>query len=239
MHSRCSFNSSRGFTLIELLTVMAIMAILIGLTSNAFQSMNGAGTFTKNTADIADMLEQARAYAMGNNTYVYVGIQEISSPQASTSGLGRVALAIVASVDGMRPYLNSPTALSGTALVAIAPLKYFDNLHIATSSLENGAMANRPPSSTPGFVNLSSTTSTVTFQWPLTGAAQYTFSQVIEIDPQGVSRVQTESNFSSTIPSYIEIPLLPTHGGVVSANDANQSAIQVDGMNGTISTYRP
>jgi len=242
MHSPFTSKSSRGFTLLELLTVIATMAILTGLASSAFQSMSGAGSLTKNTSDIAGALEQARAYAMGNNTYVYLGLQEISSQQSSSSGIGRVAVAVVASLDGTRPYLDSPGQLAASGLVAIAPLKYFNNLHItSSSSLTSGSMVNRPASTTTGFmdISLSTSASTVTFQWPLSGTAQYTFNQVIEIDPQGVARIQTGTAFNPTIPSYIEIALLPTHGGTVSNTSANQAAIQVDGMTGAIATYRP
>ena len=100
-------------------------------------------------------------------------------------------------------------------------------------------MTTRPPTSTTGFVDLSQSTSSVTFQWPLTGAAHYTFNQVIEIDPQGIARIQSGSAYSSTIPSFIEIGLLPTHGGAVNASSANQAAVQVDGMTGAVSIYRP
>jgi Tfp pilus assembly protein FimT len=222
------------------MTVIAIIALLAAVVSPAIQSISSASTLSKSSSDIASALEQARAYAMGNNTYVYVGFQEVSSPQAPASNVGRIEVAIVASQDGTRPYQNSPGPLSGAQLVAVSRLNYLDNLHMASSSsLTSGNMVSRPPTTTTGFIDISQSASAVTFPWPLTGTTQSTFSQVIEIDPQGVARVQTETTYSPTIPSYIEIGLLPTHGDIVSNTGGNEAAIQVDGITGAVTTYRP
>jgi hypothetical protein len=189
---------------------------------------------------------------MGNNTYVYVGIEETAPFQGTADnqppggqpsqvkGIGRIAVAVVASVDGTRPYLNSPGPLNASSVIAVGRLRDFDDLHIAAATmLTNGEMANRPPASTTGFIDLSTAVSTVSFTWPLNGIPEYTFTKVIEIDPQGIARIQQGGTFDPTIPSYIEIPLLPTHGSTLLANNPNQAAIQLDGMTGTVNTYRP
>lgn len=222
------------------MTVVALMVLMAAMVSPALQGIGTASSLAQSSSDIASTLEQARAFAMGNNTYVYVGFQEVAAPSSTSGNIGKVEVAIVASRDGTRPYQNSPSALLGSQVVQVARLASFNNLHMASSSsLTSGGMTTRPPSSTTGFVDLSQSTSSVTFQWPLTGAAHYTFNQVIEIDPQGIARMQTGSTYSSTIPSFIEIGLLPTHGGLVNTSSANQAAVQVDGMNGAVSIYRP
>lgn len=233
------------------MTVIAIMATLAALISPAIQSLSGAGSLTKNTSDLVSLLEQARAYAMGNNTYVYVGLLETSSPQGQSNGVGRVVVAIVASRDGTRPYQNSPALIGASGLVAVSRLIYLDNLHLANASVlsNSGGMSRPSTANNTGFVDLSSSSlsTTVSFQWPLGGTSIYTFggtggssvSDVIEIDPQGVARIQTGNVYSSTIPSYIEIGLLPTHGGTVGATGSNQAAVQVDGITGAVSAYRP
>jgi prepilin-type N-terminal cleavage/methylation domain-containing protein len=65
-----------AFSLIELLIVIAIIAVLSALALPAFNSIRNAGGLTKTANDIAGILEQARAYAMAQNTYVWVGFRK-------------------------------------------------------------------------------------------------------------------------------------------------------------------
>jgi prepilin-type N-terminal cleavage/methylation domain-containing protein len=250
MHLPFSITFARGFSLVELLLVITIIAVLSYLASVAVQSVNTASSFSQGISDLSNLLVQARVNAMGNNTYVYMGIKEISSPQAPNSNVGEVVVAIVASQDGTRPYHNSPGAMVGTALAGISRLSYFNNLHVTSSgSLSTSGGMARPVSSTTCIVediSNAANLSAVTFPWPLTGTATYTFGSgtgtpidsVIEFDPQGVARIEG-ATYSSAIPSYIEIALQPTHGGNVNSNGANQGAIQLDGMTGAVTVYRP
>ena len=64
-----------AFSLVELLIVIAIVAVLSSLALPAFNSIRGAGGLTKTANDIAGILEQARAYAMAQSTYVWVGVR--------------------------------------------------------------------------------------------------------------------------------------------------------------------
>jgi len=68
-----------AFSLIELLIVIAIIAVLSALAVPAFNSIRGAGGITKAANDIAGILEHARAYAMAQNTYVWVGFRKEGS----------------------------------------------------------------------------------------------------------------------------------------------------------------
>lgn len=82
------------------------MGIMLSLLVPAFTGMNGACDMTRTAHDIADTLEQARTYAMANNTYVWVGFFEedgsLPSANPSISGTGRVVMSVVASRDGSR-----------------------------------------------------------------------------------------------------------------------------------------
>ena len=142
-----------GFTLIELLVVVAVIVMMMTLAIPAFDAMRGGTDFASEVYDINGALEQARAYAMANNTFVLVGIEEVSASQSSSvsaqaSGTGTVAVAVVASKDGTRPYQylidnsrsnNTPNlAAPGTAsitgsgnnYVAVTKLTNFSNIHI-------------------------------------------------------------------------------------------------------------
>jgi type II secretory pathway pseudopilin PulG len=228
--------------LIELLIVIGIMGLLFAMAGPALSALKGAGDIGKASGDIQGILEQARSYAMANNTYVYVGIQEQDGINpTSNNGVGQVALGIVASVNGLRPYSSSPltpSALSASNITPVGKVKYFVNLHLTNYSTvgTNGNLAR----TTPPDVDMGTNTNSVTtFQIPPSGAAKYFFKRVVEFDPQGVARYQTSSTtFDSSIKNYLEIPLMTARGNKAITNP-NTAAIQIDGITGAIRLYRP
>ena len=249
-----------AFSLIELLVVMAIIGILAALAIPAMNSIKGAGNVTKAAYDIAGVLEQARAYAMANNTYVFVGIAEVDSskdpaakPQVATADPtvgGRVAVAVVASKDGTRGYDVTSSSLPNPAwsdtnlasnLVAIGKLQRFENLHLAPkfSTITNSGGTTRPSVSSGSYqIGNTNCASVTLFDWPISsaiGSGQYSFQKVINFDPQGIARIQTAGN-NDVIVQFMEIGLQQTRGTTVSSNAA---AIQIDGMSGTTRIYRP
>ena len=235
----------QAFSLIELLVVIGLMGLLMSLAMPAFSSMQGAGNLTKAASDIQGVMEQARSYAMANNTYVYVGIEEVDGMNpTSAPGVGRVVIAVVASKDGTRPYPlnpNTPGALNTTNIFPLGKALYFDNLHLTnTNALPSVGNMIRPPAE----VDLSTNISATTFNLPITasaGAAKYSFTNVVEFDPQGTPRYQYQTNttYDPSIQNYLEIPLVPAHGNVAMTNLANQAAVQIDGVTGAARTYRP
>lgn len=123
----------------------------------AFTSLKAGSDVGKTAHDIAGLLNQARAYALTNNTYVFVGFAEVNSavsqtavPQDTTSATpyGRLAVALVASRDGTRGYdVNNPgdgatgswvssynsyngATAKAANLVAVSKLQLFENVHL-------------------------------------------------------------------------------------------------------------
>jgi prepilin-type N-terminal cleavage/methylation domain-containing protein len=188
--------NTRGFTLVELLVVMSIMIIMMALAVPSISKFKDARDVSQAVYEIAGLLEQARSYAMANNTYVFVGLTEVDSsvsasvtPQVSTgqSPYGRVAVAVVASKDGTRGYnvniYNGTGDTSGNGswmanyhnganLVAIGKLQHFDNLHIADLGTPppSGSMA-RPLASTAADISYvlgnPECIALTPFSWPL------------------------------------------------------------------------
>jgi hypothetical protein len=79
------------------------------------------------------------------------------------------------------------------------------------------------------------------FDWPLgkaLGAGQYSFTKVINFDPQGAARVQLGTN-QDFMPWYMEIGLIPSRGNIVASNLSNVAAIQIEGITGATHLYRP
>src|SRR4051812_16327417 len=93
-----------AFSLVELLVVISIMIAVAALIAPAFTSLKGAGDVTSAAYTIKGVLDQARTYAMANNTYTWVGFYEEDASQSPTNpptaGLGRLVISIVASKDG-------------------------------------------------------------------------------------------------------------------------------------------
>jgi hypothetical protein len=243
------------------MVVMAIMGILLALVSLGLQAVLGTA-FGGEVSDLANTLVRARAYAMANNTYVFVGIEEVdASVAASTTpqvvGNGRLGVSVVASNDGTRGY--DPNNLSGsfpatsvpqTTLNIVSPAQHFENLHLLTAPSAS-VLAKLPYSGTTGVtpINVASGTSSFTaFSWPIgaTGsAAQYSFGtapgSVIQFDPQGQAQIISTTSGSSVL-QWIELDLEPTHGKTVPAPGtpaaANAATILIDGPSGSVSLYR-
>jgi len=233
-----------AFTLLELLIVIGIMSLLMTLLSPVVGAFKGSGDINKASGDIQGILEQARSYAMANKTYVYAGLKEVDVITANPSGIGRVGIAVIASLDGTQPWSSTNANITPSATITntmlISKLRYFDNLHITnTGSLTSGTnMTSRPSDS---VLDLSTSTSKVTFNYSnASSGANYPFTQVIEFDPRGVARVQTNPSPDTSINStYIEIPLVPCRGNQALTTPANQAAIQIDGITGAVRVYRP
>jgi prepilin-type N-terminal cleavage/methylation domain-containing protein len=257
----------RAFTLVEMLAVMAVILILLVLAGPVVTALKNAGDVNKAVYDIAGILEQSRAYAMGSNTYVYVGFAEVNVTQPSSAspqaaGTGRVGIAVVATRDGTQGFNTSSLQSGGWSsaypslvnnLSVVGKLLFFDNLHIPDLGAPptSGNMV-RPDVSTETNAGVSYSlgnaqcVSATPFDYPL-GAGlnqgQYSFKKVIQFDPQGVARLQTASNPSAITP-YLEIGLQQTHGTAVpnlpvSPATGNIAALQIDGMTGVAHIYRP
>lgn len=239
--------------------MIAIASLLSTLALTDFQTIMSTSTDSE-FSDFASTLVRARAYAMANNTYVFVGIQEVDASVSDAPGVaqstganhyGRIAVSIVASNNGTSGYANSinaPTSLnssSTTSLTPVASLRNFNNLHILSSS----GIANLPNAVTgASSYNLASSSaptsasSLTTFAWPLTGTAQYTFGSapgsVIQFDPQGEAQIVTGQETDSIL-QWIEIDLEPTHGNNVPGTTSHTTAaILIDGPSGAVSIYR-
>lgn len=245
------YDSATGFTLVELLVVIGIMGLLLALSAPIWSSLTGSSSITKSSSDIQGILEQARSYSLANNTYTYVGIWEVDVMRAQQGGsnlpqgIGRVALGVVASPSGLKPFSSgatlSPTTISSANAVPLSKLAFFDNLHITgdlTNSFSGGL--NRMPSD---LVITSNTPTTLGFQWPLTATAtQYpnSFVKVIEFSPQGCARFQTNTAYDSSLQNYLELELVPSRGNSIAPSDAKNSAIiQINGITGAVRVYRP
>jgi type II secretory pathway pseudopilin PulG len=249
--------------LIELLVVMGIIAILMVLVAPAFTNLKSAGDVTGAAYTIKGVLDQARTYAMANNTYTWVGFYEENvsqpSPNSATPAIGRVVMSIVASKDGTMLYtgnLSSAVTLdppNSTTLIQVGKLAKIDNLHLKTFPAPT---ATPPPdtfdtrpavSSTAAQIGNDSATDattptappspSITFHYPVgTSSPQYTFVKVVQFTPRGEGVID---NSNYTLTSVSEIGVQPTHGVTPEPSPVkNPVAIQFTGVGGNVKIYR-
>ena len=250
-----------GFTLIELLAVVGIVLILMLLLAPAFTTLKSAGDVTSAAYTIKGVLEQARTYAMANNTYTWVGFYEEATTATTPTnsippypGKGRVLTATVYSIDGTKIFENDATSapLPADRIKQTGVLVRVEGIHVT----DIGAppfptpIPTPPPNSlasrsglpytensstvppTDHYNRISSDSSDTTkFRFV---AQSYTFYKTVRFTPCG------EANINSTydLRHVAEIGLRPTHGNTVDANTPNVVAIQFGGTDGNFRIYR-
>jgi len=254
--------TATAFTLVEMLVVVALIAAIAMLAVPAFDALRKSSGLTNTASTIANLLQQARSYAMGRNTYVYIGLEEVDALQAAPGpsqtanpGIGRLAVAIVSRSDGNRGYDSDATGSplwsnygSGGNFAAPTPLRLFDGVHLADlgAPSSSGEMA-RPAVDSAYRLGSSTSTSATPFAWPLgrsLGAGQYNFTLVIQFDPQGSARILLPGH-GDAIPKGIEIGLKPSRGNIApdpattEGGGGDQAAIQITGVSGAVHVYRP
>jgi prepilin-type N-terminal cleavage/methylation domain-containing protein len=225
--------SRHGFTLIELLVVMGIMSIMVAILVLAVPAIKGSQDITKSSDDIQGVLEQARTLAMADNTYVWVGFFEENPNSIGTAGVGQAVISVVSSSDGTQLFTNSnpPTVLPSASLTQVNKLMKLPSLHL---DILSAAAVTRPsvPANT-YQIGSSSFSNNIYFTYPLSGS-QYKFYNIIQFNPQGDA-----TRIADTPTQVIEVGLRPAHGNVATASSKNVVAIQVAGIGGHVTVYRP
>lgn len=252
--------------MIELVVVIAIVAVLTVLLVPAFTDLKRAGDITNAAYTIAGVFEQARTYAVANNTYVWIGIYEENTTAAAPTnatppypGKGRVLFATVASKDGTASCQN-PAAdttnripLIANQIIQIGKLAKVENIHLTDiGSPPPPAPFSAPdPNSIDGRPNFPYTSGSPTFDYQnriSSDDAHSPFNQTLyPFVAQGYTFYKTirfnprgEANINSTyvLRRVAELGLKPAHGNTVDLSGANVVAIQFSGVAGKCKIYR-
>lgn len=238
---------------------MGIVAILLVLVAPAFTTIKTSNDITTAGYTITGVLEQARNYAMANNTYTWVGFYEedttATTPTSTAppyTGKGRVLIATVFSTDGTKIYEDAdPVAqLPANRIKQLGKLLKMEGIHIT----DIGAPPSPTPSPLPPAYSVDGRP-----DWPYTYAAgigadhfnrissdsadttrfafvaqNYTFSKTVRFNSRG------EANINSTysLKNAAELGLKPTHGTAIDNSSRNLVAIQFGGVGGNFKIYR-
>ena len=198
-----------AFTLLELLVVMAIIAILMVLVAPAFTNIKTSNDVTTAAYTISGTLEQARNYAMANNTYVYVGFYEEDTtaiaPTNATPpypGKGRLLLATVASKDGTtscedpNSTASNPLPLIAVKISQMGRLRRIEGVHVTDIG--------PPPLSTPSPAPAADSVD-VRPNSPYTYAATFNqdhYNRISSDDPSGTQQNGDQTKFPFSAQGY-------------------------------------
>jgi type II secretory pathway pseudopilin PulG len=122
-----------------MLVVIAIVAVLMALLAPAFTSLNRAGDVNSAAYTVKAILEQARATAMANDTYTWVGFYEENASAAAPTnatppypGKGRLVMAAIASLDGTPIFADDDPAavLPASRIRQLGKLAHIVGIHL-------------------------------------------------------------------------------------------------------------
>ncbi len=110
--------SQRGFSLIELMVVLALIVIIGAIAVPALNG-NSSQKFTQSLGQITGTLEQARSYAVAQNTYVWVVFYPFDPSNLTPPDGSGQSLCIVtyASTDGTNPFTWTGSSWSGNVSI--------------------------------------------------------------------------------------------------------------------------
>jgi prepilin-type N-terminal cleavage/methylation domain-containing protein len=225
----------RGFTLVELLVVLAIMAILIALGTLGLRGINDSGKFNKAVDEISGILEQGRAYATAQDTYVWVVLYE-NDP---ANGPKEVYAGAYASSDGTDPFnwtastvTFPPGTFGSTTLTQITRTYHYKGLLLQSSTLPNAPGSPSLPataSTNPPAPNFQITAPSDSGTVALSGASSVYW--VIQFTPTGAAH-----DGPNPIDS-IWLGIQPSLSQTVS-DPHNIASLKVNGLTGLTTVYR-
>ncbi len=214
----------KAFTLVELLVVMAILTIIASIATPAVSSLLKGRSFDQTLAGLSGTLDQARQYAIAQNTYVWVAFATTST---------QVNVVVFASPDGTdsnTSWTGSPSAGSGV----LVPITRTQTFNLTTLVSPNGSLAARTvvPATLPSTVG-QPLNSSASFTMPLpTQTASTTFNYALQFTPSGEARITDGAPVD-----LVEFAVQPqTAPGT--ANTQNGAVIQINGLTGQTRVYR-
>lgn len=207
-----------AFSLVELLAVMAVITVMMAAAVPAINGLKSTGALNAAAYEIAGTLEQARAHAMANNTFVYVGFAERDQMDGAKPGQGRILMAAMGSRNGSRTF-------DSANLSPLSRLRSLPQVRLEEDVPNVGPMT-RPTSQSAHRIASDAFAAQDSF-----ALAGVTFTKIVQFDPRGMASVQSRT---AAAPHWMEIGIVGAHG-----DEANSAAVVIDGVTGVARIYRP
>jgi Tfp pilus assembly protein FimT len=222
LRSQKSF--SGAFSLVELLVVMALATVLGIIAIPAISGTTMAGSVNQAVTDISLSIEQARAYAMAHDTYVWMGLAPSQDSQTT------LIVGMVAGTTG------SPGDLGTANYIPVARLQRYPNFDLASVSTVEASTTSTSWSTTipSGTEATALSTSTLTPFSQTIGVNNVAFPRgsILQFDPLGEASITAPGLLQ--IPHWIQFGLQRQNGG-----SGNVAVIQIAGLSGQVQVFRP
>lgn len=215
-----------AFSLVELMVVIAVIASLVALSVPAISAMMGGGKVNQTITELGGLLEQARQYAVSQNTHVWVVFNAATVDNSDT-----LSVAVVASKDGTDP--GSYGAVPSDNFTLISKIRTFSQFKLQGAGYFAADKIPLLPASPAVSDPENSLSGSMAFSIRLPGGANaVTFDRSLQFTPSGEAR-----NAGGPI-DIIEFGLQPAK--TASSPDANNVvAMRVNGLTGQTLVYRP
>lgn len=222
---RCYGEKTRaqGFSLIELLTVIGVMTILVSLIGPTVSSISKGSQMNQALVEVGGLLEQARQYAIAKNTYVWVAFND--TPDGADDQLKVAILASKSGTDLASWGLDDATS-SAAKTQLLNRVRTFKQVKLSGagtfSTSQIPTLPTVPNTGDPGSAN---------FTIGGMNGSPERYSKAIQFTPAG------EARNASTMIGVIEVGLQPSRNKV--PDTSNVAAVQVNGLTGQSTIYRP
>lgn len=225
-----SGSRGKGFSLIELLVVVGLISILAVAVVPALSSIRSSSVIASQSALLADLLTAARSYAMSKKTFVCFALGEVPAGH----GQAKLFAVTIASLTGSR---IDPDQAS-TYIVLRKNLFLSDQIKIS-QILNNDGNLERPAGSQVLDISQAAANDPFIFSNPqleigINAPGPLTANKVIEFDPKGVAKYFVSPGSHGQLFKYYELPLKQIIG-----NESNVAVIQLEGISGMPTLYRP
>jgi len=197
--------SSRSFSLIELMVVVAILAIVIGISAPALLEVARGQGMKRAISDVSGMVELGRGEAMAISTWTWLGLKE-----QIVNGEPELLAVLMSSKDGTK-------STAGSNLHMISRPVHIKRVKILPALTKWAASNGTVPLDQASF----------SFSQTVNGQVVNFSNTVLGFSPQGEAAIA-----SGTVPPWIEIGLRELRGPT--EIEGKTASVRVSGFSGQV-----